>query len=779
MRSGLFGLLRRAATITAISGLAAGGVIALTSAPAAAETSTVISVTSWSYIDSATPHENLTSTSNNAPVGTHVDADGVAHTSKSYLTFDLSPLLGNQVSEAYLKSSETAVTDCSSKLETQAWITTPARKPTWDRQPSEVTELDGPTVNLGQCPSPLEEWFATAAIQKAAASGQRFVTIALRLPDGDQANPDDGRDYSAAATLNVMYDRPPNKPTNLSVNSAQCTSTPIWVGPSPINLRATVSDPDFESVENDVQWWPVDHPDQRTDINPISLPTELDASKLTDQTTYAWRVRSTDQEGETGPWSQVCTFKTDLTTPNAPIITSADYPPSTSGKSGGGTGIPGTFTFDANGSSDVAGFRYGFTGVPATYVPADHPGGVATLGFTPANPGYTVLTVESITESGTPSAQVSYAFYVTNNLPGVDCGPNTAYIDTPRQCTLSPAPGSDVTGYVYGFDTAPATTVAAGPDGTATVTVTPLDQFGHDTLNVQAKLSNGDTTGINPALVGSNPGQPKVTASQSEVFAGTPVQFTFTATLPNSQSFTYTLNNAAPVTVPVGADGTATVTFTPATEGFDGVDVFSTDANGVKSGTGDGAVFVDATTPTVASTQYPPGSASGEPGIPGTFTFSSPVPNVVSYTYTFDGGAPVTVPAAADGTASVTLTPNATNNPQVLLVTSTLPGGGTSEQADYEFHLDIAQPIVSCPSTTVGQQFQCSLQPGQKNVVSYVYAFDGAPNVTLPAAADGTATITLTAPNTAGNYPLTVWSVDSGGLMSDFNGGQIFVGAGS
>lgn len=762
MPSGLFGLLQKAATITALAGLAAGGVVALAATPAAAETSTTIPVSSWSYIDSAAPHQNLTSSADNAPVGTHIDAKGVAHTSKSYLTFDLTPLLGNQVSEAYLQSSETAVTDCSTTMATQAWITGPSGRPTWAHQPSEVTELDGPTNNFGQCPSPVEEWYATAAIQKAAADGQRFVTIALRLPDDQQADADDGRDYSAAASLHVMYDRPPNKPTNLTVNSAACTSTPIWAGPGFVNLQATVGDPDFEPVSEDFQWWPAAHPDQRTEINPSAFQTSIDASKLTDQTTYAWRVRSSDGT-ETGPWSSVCTFKTDLAIPNAPIVTSTDYP---AGASAGGSGIPGTFTFNANGSSDVAGYRYGMTGVPVTYVAANQPGGNATFQFVPATTGYTRMTVESITHSGTPSQYTTYSFFVNNNLPNVDCGPNTAYIGTPRQCTLSPSAGSDVTGYVYSFDGGPSTTVSPGSDGTATVTVTPVSSFGHDTLNVQAKLSNGNLTGSNNFDVQSNTAMPTVTQSATEVPVGTGVQFTFTAVLPGSVSFTYTASGQQPITVPAGTDGTATVTVTPAFEGFEDVSVYSTSASGVKSGSADTDLVVDGNEPDVSSAQFPDFSSNNQPGTAGTFTFSSAVPGVTSYTYAFDGGDPVTVPAGADGTASVTLT-TTTANPQVLIVTSTLPDGSTSERNQYEFSLDTRTPTVTCPQGQAGQPIQCTVQPGQDNVASYTYTFDNGPSTTAQAAPDGSAAITLTAPGTAGTYYLDITSADTAGLSSD------------
>jgi hypothetical protein len=51
-------------------------------------------------------------------------------------------------------------------------------------------------------------------------------------------------------------------------------------------------------------------------------------------------------------------FIVDTTRPaTAPTVTSTDYP--ADGVEHGGPGIPGTFTFSANGDKDVVGFRYG------------------------------------------------------------------------------------------------------------------------------------------------------------------------------------------------------------------------------------------------------------------------------------------------------------------------------------------------------------------------------------------------------------------------------------
>ncbi|MFC3447854.1 hypothetical protein [Amycolatopsis speibonae] len=60
-----------------------------------------------------------------------------------------------------------------------------------------------------------------------------------------------------------------------------------------------------------------------------------------------------------------------------PTVTSAEYPDD--GAWHPGAGLPGSFTFDANGDSAVVGFYYGKTDPAGTFVAANHDGGSATV----------------------------------------------------------------------------------------------------------------------------------------------------------------------------------------------------------------------------------------------------------------------------------------------------------------------------------------------------------------------------------------------------------------
>ncbi|MGM9332463.1 hypothetical protein [Streptomyces murinus] len=90
------------------------------------------------------------------------------------------------------------------------------------------------------------------------------------------------------------------------------------------------------------------------------------------------------------------------------------------------------------------------------------------------------------------------------------------------------------------------------------------------------------------------------------------------------------------------------------------------------------------TTPTVASDAYPEYKSSGGVGVPGTFTFTSKVKDVVSFTYSFNGGPEATVAAGADGTASVDWTPDSDGGTD-LMVSATTGSGIQLAPYDYFF----------------------------------------------------------------------------------------------
>ena len=664
-----------------VTSMAAIGVVAL-AAPASAAISGV-TPTSWAYTDSAAPTSKFVNPTGDAPVGAQVYASGTVHSTKAYFTFDLSTFAGGTIGLAQFITDEQSVADCTKDRTQQVWLTATDTAPTWKKAPAEQTQLAGPVGVTWQCPSGRLVWDATTVLQNAVAAGSKKITLELRLPDDQQNDPSRWRSFDHAPLLSAHYNRPPLTPTDLAISGQACGKKPLLLGNFDYTLSAKAVDPDNDLVGNEVNLWPVDHPDQvttlTTGVGTMSGSTPkntVQKSTLVDGATYAWKVRTTDGQAS-GPWSEACEFTTDQTAPAAPTVSSTDYPADQ--QFHGGTGIPGAFTVTANGATDVVGFRYGFD-QPATYATANHHG-TATLPITPTRSGPLNLVVQSVDAAGNYSLTTSYRLLVTDNAPSVSCTPATSYPNTLRTCTVSPHDATQV-GYVYQVDNGNPTDLPAGPDGKASFTVTPGTTL--STVKVQARLTNGNLTGARTAMLFVDPGAPTTDQSAYEVVQGAPVQFTFHSVLPGSTTFTYTWGNHTPVTVPVGSDGTATVSLTTDQSGSEELDLYSSTADGLRSGIARTWITVDSNGPTVASTDYQQGTWGGGVGMAGTFTFTPVAPNVVSYTYHLNDGTPVTVLAAADGTATVSITPTLYGS-QDLYVTANLADGSETDQTDYFF----------------------------------------------------------------------------------------------
>ncbi|MDT7805385.1 MAG: hypothetical protein QOI78_8818 [Actinomycetota bacterium] len=777
----------RAGVLAVTAALLAAGAAVVTATPAGASGLASLTPSSWSYIDSAVPKASFVNPRGDAPVGAYRYADGTDHVSKSYFTYDLSSLRGAQVLTAYLSAKETTVADCSLPRSTELWVTAPVKNaPTWQNQPAELSKLPGPGDNEA-CPSEYVGWDAGQAVRDALAAGRSSLTLVLRLPEAQQNDPRHARTYQPSLFVSLDVNRAPDKPTDLTTDGKPCDGKPL-VGPGETQLVAKVTDPDDFSVLLDTEFafWPADHPDQRSTSagRPYGGDTAMFdvGPQLADGVTYAWQVRGKD-DLSAGPWSRICTFRTDLVQPDKPpTVTSTDF---TSSRDIGGTGIPGTFTFGANGVKDVTGYVYGFNG--ETYIPvsAAKPGGPATVSYTPDQWGSRRLTVRSVDAAGSWSSErTTYEFFVPNNAPVTTCTPDRAYLGEPRQCTIRARGNGGATAFVYRFEGGPATTVPAGPDGTATITVTPADPAGSADLRVRTRLANGNLTVESTSSVNTDRAEPVIDVPRDAV-VGKPASIAFHAVLPGSETFTYRFDSGEPITVPVGADGTTTVTVVPAAAFSRPIEVFSTTGTGQRSGTESTYVDVLSNQPAVTSTDYPEYAYSGGTTIPGTFTFSSPVPGAVSYTYTFNEDAPVTVPAGPDGTASVVLTPLHAYS-QTVLVTTRFTDGAVSLERRYEFNANAVTPQASCDTTGFvrpGQEVHCTLTSPQPNVAGYRYRLDADPEVTVPAASDGRGAMSFTVPPDHGpnQIPLSLWSVNTAGQLSDelSTGFDMALGAGA
>ncbi len=114
-------------------------------------------------------------------------------------TFDLSAFKGATLSSATMIAEQTGTTDCTTTPDIQAWLTSTAREPTWDDQPTEQTQLPDPSVGFG-CPQRSVVWDAPVTQQAAAdgtlalaltptTSGEQFLSVTSTFADGTVSEP--------------------------------------------------------------------------------------------------------------------------------------------------------------------------------------------------------------------------------------------------------------------------------------------------------------------------------------------------------------------------------------------------------------------------------------------------------------------------------------------------------------------------------------------------------------------------------------------------------------
>lgn len=319
-------------------------------------------------------------------------------------------------------------------------------------------------------------------------------------------------------------------------------------------------------------------------------------------------------------WSAPCYFTVDDTRPSTTPTVASANYPQGQ-VSQGGDAVQ--FTFAANGVSDVAGFEFDWqNSLPVTGV--------------------------NIGEHGIPQPKDPYAdsryFVRADSLGG--------------SATVSLIPPA-------GW-------------GPKTLYVVSLDRTGNRSFD-EATYTFSVTTGV-----------PTVTPPANPLF-DRPATFRFT---PNAQlqakspAVSYAVRTLGAehdrtVQVPAAKDGSAR--FTLKLDGASGERVYvtSTSANGWVSDTAEWSVSFD-TAPTVSSDVYAENASSGGVGVPATFTFAPKVPNVVSYTYSFNWGTPVTVRAGVGHAAHISWTPDVSGF-DALNVYATTKDGIQLTTTDYYF----------------------------------------------------------------------------------------------
>lgn len=337
----------------------------------------------------------------------------------------------------------------------------------------------------------------------------------------------------------------------------------------------------------------------------------------------------------------------------------------------------------------------------------------------------------------------------------------------PGEFTFGPNGVTDIGGYSYSLvGGSVGTYVAAGPDGTATVTVTPQDD-GPNRLYVSSTDSAGNRSDQTVYTFRVTDSGPIVEGGITGV--GVPSTLTFRPRLDGVVQYRYQFNGEPEQTVAAQPDGTAQVTVTLLTGGLRQLTVTSRTAAGLEAATV--TSFNLRTDPLVSSVEYPEQQSSGGIGVPGTFTLGPRMPNVVSYLYSFAiVGPEQSVAADATGQATFTWTPTTAGSHQ-LRVRSVSADGTRSPFYTYRFTVINSLPEVwgtlyddSYPYGGPGITGSFYLSSQLAGVTEYVYRFNDGPEQVV-VAEFGSAVIDFT-PTIGGRHVLEVRSRTAAGVES-------------
>ncbi|MFD9958646.1 hypothetical protein [Amycolatopsis sp. NPDC058986] len=456
----------------------------------------------------------------------------------------------------------------------------------------------------------------------------------------------------------------------------------------------------------------------------------------------------------------------------APTVTSTVYRENGGPPGDGGQGLPGDFTFSADGDQNVVAFEYSGLGIRGGRVTADHPGGSATVTVTPAIDGPVSIEVTGVGSAGDRSPARSYRYWVRATAPAAqvpwfELGVSADIVFTATQ--------EGAATFVYRIDGGAEQSLPVGQNRTGRVPLL-FSQPGQEShkLVVWTVDATGIKSGVTDRAFYVNQVEPSVTVDAWSGLVDQKRVFTVEPNRNGVVSYVYRIGRGPEVPVPAAPDGSLTFEYTPSAKGTFDVRVASVNAAGVRSGWGESGFQADAPAPTVTSAEYPGGSPeSGGPGVAGTFVLSSPRLPVVSYRYVFDGEAEQTIAASADSSASVRWTPRAPGY-RSLRVRGVTASGVVTDETSFTFWVKALPPIVTSPqfpeggpsTAKPGQPIEFIVTPALRGSHEVLWSIAFNPPQVVPVGPDGKATFTYTLPETFEAFELTVSSRTAEGYVS-------------
>ncbi|MGW7176581.1 ricin-type beta-trefoil lectin domain protein [Streptomyces xanthophaeus] len=366
----------------------------------------------WAWAYRSWPTNSYWNTKEDVRVGYERETGGL---SRTFFQIDTSNLKGVEVSKSTFRIEQTWAWSCT-PTPVELWHTGAiSSKTTWNVQPEKIRKISSVNAAKGrpECGAGNIELDTTDIAQQAAAGGWAGVTLGLYAPNESDTNQWKRFDPTTV-TLETEYNNLPDTPKALGTSpSTPCSGSTL--GNTRVGLHATISDRDGGNLNAEFQIYrggavaPF-----ITQVVPVGNGQVATWSVPDDKLPsggYMWRVRAKDGDNASSSWSAACKLGVDRSRPSKPpVISSAEFPdgrdgwPATTGKAR----TPGTFTFGANGVSDVKEIVYWTDFEPSTRsVPAS-----GSVTMTPTGSGPHYVYAYSVDKAGNRSDTTAYLYYV-------------------------------------------------------------------------------------------------------------------------------------------------------------------------------------------------------------------------------------------------------------------------------------------------------------------------------------------------------------------------------
>ncbi|WP_406068327.1 RHS repeat-associated core domain-containing protein [Micromonospora sp. NBC_01638] len=353
-------------------------------------------------------------------------AGSPAAKSRAFLNWPVAGLAGKQVTVANVYFWNFWSNTCASNS-WEIWTTEEASSATrWGTQPTWVQKEATSTQTKGFSSTCDDGWVSisgTNFFQRAATAGKSTAYMGVRGTDETNGNSfkqlrsRNAVDSSQVPYAVVTYNSYPSVGVRSTTPNSDCvtgSNRPLINSLTP-QLKSVVTDGEASPVRAEFEWWTLTGTTKLGSVVTATGPSgnnfvgTVPAGAFSNGATYRWRVRGNDGSID-GAWSSFCEFSIDTAFVNSPSISSTKYPMN---EWGGEAAVAGDFTFDPNGSADVAAYVYSLDVQPPNkVVNASAPGAPATVALTPSTAGWHTVFAQSRDAAGNLSALRSYPFKV-------------------------------------------------------------------------------------------------------------------------------------------------------------------------------------------------------------------------------------------------------------------------------------------------------------------------------------------------------------------------------